>query len=194
MDDLMYKSPLAKADTPLSVEALNCDGLQLRELPRQRLMRLQGGAEDVEAGVRAAVGVGVPTTPNRCVTGEHCVIAWLGPSRWLIRFAEQDDDTAAATLQQEMAGVTASLVDVTHQYISFGLSGVRARDFLARLCSLDLGAETFKPGFASWTLFGRLPVLLEYCEPDIFRLSVDQSLARFAWRLFAAILDDVKQS
>lgn len=194
MAELMYKSPLARANTPLSVEALNVDGLQLRELPCQRLMRLQGRVEDLDAAVRAAIGDGLPTAPNQSVAREACEIAWLGPSRWLVRFADGDDGAEAEALQKEMAGVTASVVDVTHQYISFSLSGRRARDFLARVCSLDLGAETFMPGFVSRTLFGRVAVLLEYCEPDKFRLSVDRSLARFVWRSFAAILNDVKQS
>jgi heterotetrameric sarcosine oxidase gamma subunit len=194
MADLMYKSPLAEANTPLSVKALNIDGLQLRELPRQRLMRLQGRADDIDAAVQAALGVGVSARPNQSVVGAECEVAWLGPARWLIRFAEGDEGAKEAALHKEMADVTASVVDATHQYMSFGLSGRRAGEFLARVCSLDLGAKAFRPGFVSRTLFGRLPVLLEYCEPDSFRLSVDQSLARFAWALFAAILDDIQQS
>lgn len=193
MADLMYKSPLAEANTPLSVKAINIDGLHLRELPRQRLMRLQGRSDDINATVQAALGVGLPTKPNQSAVGAECEVAWLGPARWLVRFSEKDSGTAAL-LQKDMAGATASLVDVTHQYMSFSLSGRRAGEFLARVCSLDLGAEAFRPGFVSRTLFGRLPVLLEYCEPDSFRLSVDQSLARFAWALFAAILDDIQQS
>jgi len=194
MADLMYKSPLAGAASPLSMEALNIDGLQLRELPCQRLMRLQGRTEDLNAAVRAALGSELPTTPNQSTAGQACEIAWLGPSRWLVRFAEGDNAKAADDLHKQIADVTGSAVDVTHQYMSFSLSGKRAGDFLARTCSLDLGAETFRPGFVSRTLFGRLSVLLEYCEPDTFRLSVDRSLARFAWQLFAALLDDIKQS
>jgi len=194
MAELMYKPPLASTDTPLSVEALNIDGLQLRELPRQQLMRMQGRAEDIDVAVRSALGTGLPTMPNQIAIGEGYEIAGLGPSRWLVRFADDDDGVRSEALLNEMAGVVASIVDVTHQYMSFSLSGRRAGEFLARVCSLDLGVESFKPGFAARTLFGRLPVLLEYCELGKFRLSVDQSLARFAWALFAAILDDVKQS
>ena len=194
MAELKYKSPLVKADNPLSANTLNSDGLQLRALACQRLLRLQGRAEDIDVAVQAVLGAGLPTTPNQSVAGKNCEITWLGPSRWLVRFADDDDGARSEALLKNMATVTGSVVDVTHQFMSFSLSVQRAGEFLARVCSLDLGAERFKPGFAVRTLFGRLPVLLEYCGPDKFRLSVDQSLARFAWRYFAAILDDVKQS
>lgn len=189
MGKLLDKSPLQAADAPFRARVINHDGLHLGELLRQRLIRVQGRADALASGIEAALGLPLPTTPNRGVPGDACEIAWLGPTRWLIRFAAESEDKAEALMQVTRNGFAA---DVTHQHVSFSLTGPRAMDFLTRVSSLDLDAPVCGPGFVSRTLFAYLPVLLERRGVEEFRLTVDQSLARYAWDWFTAIVEDVR--
>ncbi len=194
MADLLDKSPLAKADALFSPRVLNRDGLHLSELPREGVLCLQGRPEELVSAVKLATGITLPEINRFNEAGETTVI-WLGPRQWLVRAPLDRIQQVEARLVQEFGGLAYMMTDVSHQYVTFELSGGPASDVLRRTSSIDVEAEGFAPGAAVRSLFGRLPVLFEYtCDGPEYRLTVDQSLSRFAWDWFSSIADDVAQS
>lgn len=194
MVELLDRSPLQVVDTPFTARVINLDGLHLSELPRQGVLRLQGKAEELAAAVNGATGLDLPAV-NGFTGADPATIIWIGPGRWLVRMSLSLVPDMTDRLARGLGDTPHLLSDASHQYVSFTLSGVRANDFLQRVCSLDPGAPGFVPGAALRTLFGRLPVLLEHMrEGPEYRLTVDQSLARYAWDWFTAIFEDVRDT
>lgn len=191
MVDLLDKPPLADAREHLSIRVLNRNGVHLSERPRQGLLRLQGDGEKIQYAVQAALSAGLPARANSFTkNGGHGVI-WLGPKRWLVRCPHSSVAGIRMGLARSLEGIACQVVDASHQYVVLGLSGGRANELLKRCCSIDIDSPDFAAGSAVQTLFGRIPVLLQYeaAGPE-YSLYVDQSLARFTWDWLTTIIQD----
>ena len=102
----------------------------------------------------------------------------LGPSRWLMMAGYGEADSLSGRLSQELAG-TAAVIDQSSAYVTFRVSGVSAREALARLCRLDLHPKVFAPGHAARTLMAQMPVIIHLIDAQAcFELHVPMTLAR----------------
>jgi sarcosine oxidase subunit gamma len=158
----------------------------LEPLPFQALVNLRGDASDRAFldGVRVIAGVDVPVTPNRRNASGDREMIWLGPDEWLI----VAPDGAAAGLETELRErlgnhAWLSVVDVSCNYSGFVLGGTRARDVLAKGCSLDLDAGNFTAAAAVQTVLAQANVLISKVDADVFEIRVRNSFARYllAW-------------
>ena len=127
------------------------------------------------------IGQELPVKPNTSTLASHRVL-WLGPRRWLI---SMDCDTLQDTrrrLQAALSPLPCLVSDVSDARFVMEVSGNRARSLLANVCALDLDEQSFGPGQCAQTLLVRVPLLLHQVdEKPCFHLSVDRSLAHYAW-------------
>jgi sarcosine oxidase subunit gamma len=132
----------------------------------------------------------IPTTPNTWVAAGGRRTIWLGPDEWLLT----STDDAPEELEQEVRGAVLQLggaaIDVSAQRIGLRLSGSRAREVLAKGCSIDLHPRVFVSGSAVQTTVGLAGVILLALSDagDDFLLLVRSSFARYLadWLLDAA--------
>ncbi len=94
------------------------------------------------------------------------------PQRWLLlQPADAPDAEAQARAWQDGTGSLAATVDLSSALSVLLLSGVPAREMLARGCRLDLHPQQFRPGMAAATLVAQVPVTLAALPGGLLLLS-----------------------
>jgi sarcosine oxidase, subunit gamma len=122
------------------------------------------------AGFRIALDI------NRAAAvGEH-LAARLGPDEWLLCAPAARD--LGHEIEEGLSGGAHSLVDVSHRYAGFSLSGEKAAQLLAAGCPLDLHA--FGEGSATRTLLAKAEVILwRLGGPTSWRLECARTFAPY---------------
>jgi len=146
-----------------------------RPYPRQLDVRAEPTAR---AAAEAAVGMALPSTPNRINRSGDRTALWLGPDEWLV--VGGGGDVPAVP---ESAGW--GLVDVSAQRTAVVLSGT-AVELLAYGCALDL--DRMGPDWCAQTTLARAGVILWDSATDEICVLVRASFAAYlaAWLLDAA--------
>lgn len=115
------------------------------------------------AAVTAALGFGLPEVPDTVVTDADGLRAalWLGPDEWLVVGpAATGVGDLESRLREAVGADWGSVVDVSSNRTVIEVGGPRARDLLARGCSLDMHPRRFGPGWCAQTLIARAGVTL----------------------------------
>ena len=153
-----------------------------RRFVRQINLRADPADAAGMAAVSGEIGLDLPTEPNTVASGEGTCALWLGPDEWLITEPGGKDDGLAGRLNGALAGQHASAVDVSDARTVIVLRGARARDVLAKGCSLDLHPREFRPGRCAQTGLARATVLIHQtgAEPA-YDIYVDSTFAEYLW-------------
>ncbi|MBV9858852.1 MAG: sarcosine oxidase subunit gamma [Alphaproteobacteria bacterium] len=162
----------------------------LREVPFLAQIGLRGdpAAPAFAGAIRDALGLALPTTPNRIAERDGVAALWLGPDEWLVVGAPGSAAVLSAALDRHLAGQHASAVDLGASRACLEVTGMRAAEVLAKGCALDLHPRAFGPADCAQTLLARIPVILHrtHTEPG-WRLFVRRSFAPYiaAWLIDA---------
>ncbi len=115
-----------------------------------------GKASEVAAKVLSVTGLELLAGPKR-VSKDGFALIGTAPGQWL---AVVEGKAALGVLAKLAAGLKglATIIDQSDGKAVLRISGARARDTLAKGCSLDFNARVFKPGSA-----GTTPVALIDC-------------------------------
>jgi sarcosine oxidase subunit gamma len=140
------------------------------------------------------LGARLPTTPNTWVASSAGRAIWLGPDEWLLTSAEHTPEELDEQARETVQPLGGAVVDVSAQRIGLRLTGSRARDVLAKGCSIDLHPRVFGRGRAAQTTVGLAGVILlglsdpAGTEQGDYLLLVRSSFARYLaeWLLDAA--------
>jgi sarcosine oxidase subunit gamma len=140
--------------------------------------------------LQQALGIELSLTPNRWCGDERMAGIWLGPDEWLLMAPDGEArDIEQAIRDARPFDPWLSVVDLSHAYSGFSVSGSRMRDTLARGCPLDLHARSFGRSDCAQSMLAKAAVLLR-CMDDApcFELWVRNSFARYTalWLLDAA--------
>lgn len=128
-----------------------------------------------------------PVTPNTA-SGRSPQILWLSPEEWLL--AGGETARVRAALDLALRDHLHFVSDVTAGRVTFVISGDRARDLLARGCSLDLHPRVFPPDRCAQTLFAHIPGLIQRVDGlHGFELTVDAVYQDHIATWMAAIRD-----
>ena len=141
------------------------------------LIDLRGDPQDSAfiASARAALGAGLPLTPNTTAAGENCEVLWLGPDEWLLVGA------APTPVDERLPIEHGFLTDVSHGRAGWRISGPRALDLLDKGCSLDLHPRIFPVGSCAQTALAHVAVLLHRRDIATFELYCARSYAQHLW-------------
>lgn len=129
-----------------------------------------------------AYGKTPPTTPE-AVAADGAVLLWSGPDQFLVLSARGTGFEKAGTA---FAGV-ASLSEQSDARSLLRISGPRARDMLAKVCSLDLHPATFPVGAAATTFIDHTAVNLwraaDAGGEAVFQLLIFGTFAESLWHM-----------
>jgi len=141
------------------------------------LIDLRGDPRDPAflASARAALGAGLPLTPNSTAAGANCEVLWLGPDEWLLVGA------AHTPIDERLPIEHGFLTDVSHGRASWRISGPRALDLLTKGCSLDLHTRVFAIESCAQTALAHVGVLLHRRDIATFELYCARSYAQHLW-------------
>jgi sarcosine oxidase subunit gamma len=95
--------------------------------------------------VKAVTGQAVPISGQFLGDGTSGV-AWMSPDELLLAMPYVDVAQHVAQIDKALVGQHYLAVDVSDARAVFSVSGARARDVLARLCPVDLHADSFGVG------------------------------------------------
>jgi sarcosine oxidase subunit gamma len=157
-------------------------GVVISERPFLGHLNLRGDPSDgaFVSGVERALGLALPVEPNTVSYGDGKQALWLGPDEWLIVTPKDEQSAVAVALVEALSGVFSSVTDITGGQTLITLSGKRARDVLAKGCSLDLHPRAFGEGQCAQTLVAGVGVTLLWASPEpSFDLIVRRSFAEY---------------
>jgi sarcosine oxidase subunit gamma len=179
MSDRIPVDPALRA----RMAAVSSPAATLRALPLTLLIsvRARGGACS-----RVAAALAVEALPGHgpMVSSPAGRVTWLRPDEWLVEAPTASRDALLTALSQAVGDGTpdtdGSVVELSASRHVLELSGPRARDLLAAVCTLDLHPRTFPVGHATQTLLARAPVLLQLVDATpTWRLLVRPSFVSY---------------
>jgi sarcosine oxidase subunit gamma len=158
------------------------------------VLRLWRPRAAMHAALGRAFGLGWPTRPNTWAGAGSATMLWLTPAEWAIVGMEHGE---VATRTAAACGAALhDVADLSEGRMQFEIGGERARDVLAKGCSLDLHPRAFAADACAQTLLAQVPVLIAAktyagaaAAAPALRLWVDASLAHYlrAWFSDAAL-------
>lgn len=184
-ETIRQESPLIERNTSArrQVTAAHA-GITVRERPYLAYINLRGDASDsaFTDAVRKVVGVDLPTEPNTVVEGDECRAVWLGPDEWYIVGAAGREDELVTALEEALAGQHHAVNDLASGLTTIEISGPRARDVLAKGCTLDLHPRAFGAGQCAQTMVSHAGVLIRHVDDSpTFEITVRRSFADYFW-------------
>ena len=158
-------------------------GVAMGERPPLTIVDLR--IRDAEAAALAAVEevlvYALPLEANRVAGTDGAVALWLGPDEWWVITAVEDP-ALADRLSEALADHPAAVTDLSESRACIRVSGPRARDLLAKGCSLDLHPRVFSPGHCAQSHLAKAQVVLhQVSEEPAFDLYVLRSFADYLW-------------
>lgn len=95
-------------------------------------------AAELAQAVHAAVGLGIPARRQILIAADRAA-AWMSPDEMLLIMPPAAVDDAMAAMRLQLAGVFATLADVSDARVAFTLEGKLLDEVLMKLCPVDLG-------------------------------------------------------
>jgi len=182
----LRQSPLAHLQLfAASTAAPDEIGVSMREHAHRTMVTLRGEVSDetFRSSVAAIVGVEPPAEPLTATAGGSQSILWMGPDEWLVVASPDLRESLPARLAASLEGQHAAAVEVGESMTVIALSGPRARDVIAKGCTIDLHPSVFGPGRVVRTLLAKAGVILHQTDDaPTFEIYVHRSFADYAWR------------
>lgn len=182
-DAVRRESPLARFETEAGGRTRpEAPGVRLVERPFRGHVNLRGDTGDdvFLKAVAGVLGFGLPLAPNTFIEDAGLTALWLGPDEWLIVTPPDGESTIAFALKDALGDAFSSVTDVTGGQTVVRISGPRARDVMAKGCTLDLHPRVFGPGRCAQTLVAKAMVtVVQVDESPAFDLIVRRSFADY---------------
>ncbi len=159
--------------------------VMLGERPFLGHLNLRGDAADAQfvSAVSEVLGVAPPLEPNIVAEqGEHALL-WLGPDEWLVLTPPDAQGGVLERLRGALADRFGAVTDVSGGQTVITLSGKRAREVLAKGCTLDLHPRAFGPGRCAQSRIAKSAALIRQTdESPAFEIVVRRSFADYLWQ------------
>jgi sarcosine oxidase subunit gamma len=182
-DPVRQESPLARFEAEAGDRPRpEAPGVRLFERPFRGHVNLRGNTGDAVFlnAVAGVLGFGLPVAPNTFFEDASLTALWLGPDEWLIVTPPGGESTIAFALKDALGGTFSSVTDVTGGQTVVRISGPRARDVLAKGCTLDLHPREFGPGRCAQTLLAKAMVtVMQVDDSPAFDLIVRRTFADY---------------
>ncbi len=166
-------------------EAVEFQGIaHVTALPPSGMITLRAAPE--AAGVLSVSGqrlnVSMPG-PLRAIVEDGQALLWMSPDELLMLCDASEVEGHLDALTAAFTGHHAMAVDVSDARAQFRITGVHAREVLAKLCPLDMSPEGFGPGLVRRTKLGQVPAAIWLAENGAFDVVCFQSVADYVFDL-----------
>ena len=133
-------------------------------------------------GVRKALGLTLPKTPNTTAAGKDLTALWLGPDEWLLVGPPGAEGGIAKGLRDALKDQHAAITDVTEGRTVIGLAGRNAGDILMKGCPLDIHPRQFKSGDCAQSVLAKATIILhQTSDAPAYDIYVERSFADYLW-------------
>jgi len=180
------ESPLAarvQAGLPVRMAA---EGVRLQE--RAFLGHVGLRCDPLDAGLTVALErvleCTLPRTPNIFAVAPSALkVLWLGPDEWLVVTPEGREAALAQALRHAAGDGFATVIELGSGQTVIEMSGVRAREIIAKGCPLDLHPRVFEPGCCAQSRLARtLVTIVQIDASPRYELIVRRSFADYLWQ------------
>jgi sarcosine oxidase subunit gamma len=125
-------------------------------------------------------GLALDMAINRRTTSGRRAALRLGPDEWLLCGPEEEATRILLDVENAVAGLHHSLVDISHRHVAFSVPGRRAADAINSGCPLDLSSAAFPAGHATRTLLSKAEVILARTDDGpTFEIECARSFAAY---------------
>ncbi len=158
--------------------------LKIEALPPLGHINLRGDPQDDKflSAAADALGEQLPLAANTMLSGGHRIY-WLGPDEWLIVTALRDTAGLLDTLRGALAAQRAAITEVSGGQVVMRLAGARARDVLAKGCTIDFHPQVFQAGHCAQTALAKANVLIGLLDASpTYEIIVRRSFADYLER------------
>jgi len=162
----------------------------LRVLEPAARFTLRGGP-DVMAASATAFGVSPSSAACRAVVQGQRAALWLGPDEQLLIAPASEADPLRTALEQALASLPHSLVEVSHRQVALEVRGSYVETILSAYCPLDVDARAFPVGMCTRTVYSKADILLWRTAPGAFRVEVWRSLTDYVVNLMDAVASEL---
>ena len=180
------------AHSALQIQSLIRDEFSVREIADSGLIRLQTfhrGVGSVE-NVAEALGMSLPG-PGEVLASDAITVYWSSPGEWIIRVPIGSEQEQLVSLQSRFEGLFAVVTLMTDSRVTLELSGVMARDVLARGSSVDFHPSVFGNNRCLSTRLAGVPIMLAHsAQHDTYLLFACRSTAHYLLDWFLASSED----
>jgi sarcosine oxidase subunit gamma len=137
-----------------------------------------------------AARLGIAAEPGRATTTEAFVACPTAPGQWAVTAAWGDDGTLAARLREQV-GDAAHVSEQSHGRQVVRVDGPAVREFMTRLCALDLHPRAVASGFCAQAPVAGIGCLLHQLDAaPTFDLVVYAGYAEAFWERLTAVAAD----
>ncbi len=193
VDGYLRQSPLAHLH--LEARATNDPtenevGVEMGERPLLGMINLRAQKSDpvLSPAITKVLGLELPTDVNT-VSGriDGIYTLCLGPDEWLIVTPSNKEQNLYSELTQALEQLHTSINLVGESRTVIRLSGLHARNVLAKGCSVDLHPRVFKPGQCAQTILGRSDITVHQVADEsgtnaaTYDIIVFRSFAEYVW-------------
>jgi heterotetrameric sarcosine oxidase gamma subunit len=159
--ELQHHSPLAEALRDARGAGPTDDpGVVIAERHGLTLVQVMARRGKEQA---VAERLGLDPAPGLASAIDAGAALWLAPGAWMVVAEGLEEGAFYQDLRARLREV-AAVVDQSHGRVVLRLSGVRARDVLAKGCRLDLHSRVFRPGTCAQTVIAQVGVLLHQLD------------------------------
>ena len=137
------------------------------------------------AAAGAALGLNISDVACRSVRRGERAALWLGPDEQLLLAPVADSHEIGRRLDESLAALPHSFVDVSHRQVAIGIAGPQAQTMLNAGCPLDLHAASFPIGMCTRTVLAKADIVLWRTGADSFHIEVWRSFAAYASHFLA---------
>ncbi len=185
MDELIEETVLAGASVQRKT-------LQVVELAAFGLVRLQA-CDRTERGLAVLseqLGLTLPG-PGLVLDSQEGAWFWTAPGEWLVAVTAGAEEQSLSALRSRLGSEGVACSIVTDSHVVLEISGVAAREVLARGSTVDFHPVNFPTGKCLLTQFAGLPVLLATLPGrDTFILFADRSVGQYLIEWFKSASSD----
>jgi heterotetrameric sarcosine oxidase gamma subunit len=154
------------AESALAEFSHGFDGVKLREITERSVVSMaipKESEQALRAQIKASLGVLIPEIGQFSVSEiESTQLLRLQDDMCFVLF-DYSGDRAVPEFEQKVSD--AYLSDQSDSWVMLRLSGEKAREALARICSIDLHPAVFKPGSVTRTSMEHMGVII-VCEAE----------------------------
>lgn len=166
-ESVQRESPLSRfiaAETSVSRPA--GPGVHLSERRFLGHLNLRGDPADqsFRDAIRGMLGADPPLEPNTVAEGPELAVLWLGADEWLVLTPPGREAAVVQALRDALGEQHFALTDVSGGQTVINLRGDRARDVLAKGCTLDLHPRVFGPGRCAQSHVAKANVIIRQLD------------------------------
>ena len=187
-------SPLLPSNGDFIVDYKNVRLSERKALTAIQVLSFNGKHPDTAAAIATALGIKCSTRPGIVNSDGKTQVCWNGPNSWMIVCSDAEAGRAPGELFKvlqdavgdlgavgdlEATGDLGAVVDQSHGRCGLRLSGLHARQVMAKNTAIDLHPRAFGPGRCAMTSVAHMnATVIQVDATPTYDLFVIRSLAR----------------